>query len=79
MNTETGQIRRFFENEEIKPPWIPINEPKYDQGCPICHGNGSYKADVTAETLGLTNREERRAYKGEPILKFLPCPRCVKM
>jgi len=43
MNTDTGEIKRFTEQDIlaglVKPPWVLINEP--NPLCPTCHGKGS--------------------------------------
>ncbi len=73
MNSDTGEIRFFKANEEIKPPWVPVNTP--NPNCLTCGGKGTVLVDITKEYY--PNRAARRRAHNEKVEKYLPCPDCA--
>lgn len=41
MNTETGEIKAFKQDEPLSPPWVPLRQLA-DKNCPDCRGRGKH-------------------------------------
>ena len=73
MNTDTGEIKYFKADENLKPPWIPCGQPNPD--CKACGGKGTVLVDLTKD-LNYGNRAFRRKIPKGQTHKYLPCPEC---
>lgn len=78
MDTETGTIGEILTGEkQLTKQEVEIRKP--DPFCPVCHGKGSYLADVTRDPNYGNRAQRRAAKKRKEHLKYLPCPACAQI
>lgn len=77
MNEDTGVVRQLKEGEKLKSNEIEVRKP--NPLCPVCHGRGSYLADVTKDPNAGNRAVRRMLKKRHTGLKYLPCPRCAEI